>query len=894
MNKLRAISVADLLILRNELGPQGLGAETAALLGFARESRPLEDAAVTAPTPVANSGSAAALEDDDWEFPPERSPFPFLLPVAATTLQVEQPAPLVGSPITLEELKADKRQSGLALRPLIRWSKLARHLKNRLGALRGGTRLDTREMLRLAGAGRPLTKLPRLQRRVWAAQVAILWDHTPEMYPFAPDAAWLCRSLKRERGKSGFRVIELKGVPRARDLAWIPPGTPILALSAMGQLTANEVVQQAWLRFAQRLKLRGDQGHVLNPCPRARWDARLAAAWSVTLWDRGPRLPRRGGMTAIPPSASRDDLMEALLTWLAPASLIEIELLREVRLRLERAADAGTEWDAWQHVECRRGVRTFGLLPGAAYDERLKQRRELACAKPQLAAEIQEAIRQHHQTCSQVIAAEAALRLCLSGLPDALTLERVKQVFGRVIDRLRELARHPHSDEGVEFGLAHWFPAMVQRLSPDMRGDESVREFIAQGLALCRTWLETAGEVPLGVDRPTYNAEERAASARVAGTPVDYLIGLKGSHLSFVPAGTETQGLKPLGRLLVGGTRRVQVDVIGAPSPPSLPLDGGTLPSLPLSDLSAPFQLRSSHGTLTFEVIERPAWAERFWYDHFGIAAEFSIRDVPFVLRWIPPGQFQMGSPDSEVGRYVTEGPQHAVTISRGFWLGETPVTQGQWEAMVAEQVQKRFFNRTLNPKPSRFRGEARLPVEQVTWQQSATFCNLLNDLVDNWDMERYRFQLPTEAQWEYACRAGTSSAFYDGSACTIPEGIEPALDDLGWFIMNSQQMTHTVKEMQPNPWGLYDLHGNVWEWCADAWDAEAYQSRSAGIVDPFTDGKDSAHRVVRGGSSGAQARGCRAACRDFGRSGSMWEKFRGLRVSAGHEHVFRGERRVP
>jgi formylglycine-generating enzyme required for sulfatase activity len=273
------------------------------------------------------------------------------------------------------------------------------------------------------------------------------------------------------------------------------------------------------------------------------------------------------------------------------------------------------------------------------------------------------------------------------------------------------------------------------------------------------------------------------------------------------------------------------------------------------------------------------------WSDNFGMAAEFVVRDVLFVLRWIPPGTFWMGSPESELGRVSWEGPQHEVTISEGFWMGETPVTQAQWAAIVEAGMAKKLIieDSGLKPKPSRFNdakldGRGDLPVDKVSWNQSTALCQVLEQLMENGP----GFRLPTEAQWEYACRAGTQSAFNDGSDCTVPEGLDPALKQLGWFDKNSEGRTQFVKQKQPNRWGLYDMHGNVWEWCADAWLENVYARRKEGVIDPVEESNnDSASRVVRGGSWSLQALFCRAAFRLRWHPGFDWDYF-GLRLSAG------------
>ena len=219
-----------------------------------------------------------------------------------------------------------------------------------------------------------------------------------------------------------------------------------------------------------------------------------------------------------------------------------------------------------------------------------------------------------------------------------------------------------------------------------------------------------------------------------------------------------------------------------------------------------------------------------------------------------------MGSPKNEVGRWDNEGPQHEVTLTRGYWLGETPVTQSQWEAVMGEN-------------PSYFKG-GDLPVEQVRWHDCLAFSKRLDERCPG-----LHAALPSEAQWEYACRAGQSTAFNDGSACTQPVGNDPALDKLGWFAENSEGKTHSLKKKKPNAWGLYDMHGNVWEWCLDG--KRAYGEPSE--IDPLGPMEESANRVVRGGSWRSLARYCRSAYRGRFGPGNRDQNL-GFRLAAGQE----------
>lgn len=163
-----------------------------------------------------------------------------------------------------------------------------------------------------------------------------------------------------------------------------------------------------------------------------------------------------------------------------------------------------------------------------------------------------------------------------------------------------------------------------------------------------------------------------------------------------------------------------------------------------------------------------------------------------------------MGSPNSEKGRFRDEGPQTKLEISRGFWIGKYPVTQGEWESVMGNN-------------PSHFKQSGnRVPVENVSWKEVKEFCQKLN--AGGGGKKGMKFRLPYEAEWEYACRAGCQSALYHGKELTTDEGRCPNLDEVAWYSKNSNSTTHPVGEKKPNDWGLYDCLGNVWEWTESWW----------------------------------------------------------------------------
>jgi formylglycine-generating enzyme required for sulfatase activity len=216
-------------------------------------------------------------------------------------------------------------------------------------------------------------------------------------------------------------------------------------------------------------------------------------------------------------------------------------------------------------------------------------------------------------------------------------------------------------------------------------------------------------------------------------------------------------------------------------------------------------------------------------------------------LRMIPVGEFRMGAR----GESEREEPVHRVRLTQPFYLGQFPVTQAQYAAFRSDHQ-------------NGFPGDSRRPVENVTWEDAVAYCAWLNDrssVVWPSGLEGFTARLPSEAQWEYACRGGTETEFHTGDGAI-------ALAAAGWYDVNSDQKTHPVGLKAPNAYGLYDMHGNVVEWCADAWLADAYKLRVDGVCDPEVTEQEVAGdvlRVVRGGSWFYRASVCRAAVRDRG-----------------------------
>jgi formylglycine-generating enzyme required for sulfatase activity len=290
--------------------------------------------------------------------------------------------------------------------------------------------------------------------------------------------------------------------------------------------------------------------------------------------------------------------------------------------------------------------------------------------------------------------------------------------------------------------------------------------------------------------------------------------------------------------------------------------------------------LRSDRSSITIASWSKEPWAVAAGRDRYGLWADADVKGVSLRFRWIPPGRFLMGSPEQEAGRDDDEGPQHEVTWTAGRWLADVPCTQALWQAVQGEN-------------PSRFVSPER-PVERVSWEDCDGFLRKLNTLIPG-----LAARLPSEAEWEHACRAGTQRATWMGDLEILGENNAPLLDDIAWYggnsgeefelengydssdwrgkqYLGSRSGTHPVRQKDENPFGLFDVLGNVLEWCMDG--MEEYKVKPLLNPDAHLVGS---YRVLRGGAWYGHARGVRTASR-FGRVPGSRVGSVGFRVARG------------
>lgn len=253
-----------------------------------------------------------------------------------------------------------------------------------------------------------------------------------------------------------------------------------------------------------------------------------------------------------------------------------------------------------------------------------------------------------------------------------------------------------------------------------------------------------------------------------------------------------------------------------------------------------------------------PPWAEAWGDDRYGLWAELLVKGVTQRLRWVAPGSFVMGSPVQEDGHQSNEGPQHTVTFTQDLWLADTACTQALWMAVVGGK------------NPSRFTGDAELPVEHVSWDDVEKFLTELQ--APAFFPPGVEAVLPTEAEWEYTCRAGG----VPGTPFSFGKNISPNQVNYDGNLPYSgaakgeyRNKTIAVKALPANDWGLYQMHGNVWEWCSDA--TRTYTADA--VTDPIgATGKQVENFAIRGGSWAIDAQ--------FARSATHYSRERGRRYS--------------
>ena len=839
MSRGAAPSRADLVRALALRGPEAM-AETAELLGFrrlpGRRRRPV--------TPVPERPAEIGADPTDKTAPMvsvprvEEPPLPmtFWRPVARSYRRPDEPG---SGAVQLEktydqDMLADDLLSDGEVRlpveaPVVGWPRLWRALDEALRSDVPHHAVDVDGFVEQTARGEVLFELPRRSSRELGDTVLVI-DRSPRLELFWRDKASLHDALKRKLGPASITVMS---VTAPKQIFEEPrPGRQWMVVGDLG-LYGDGQIRRAWGAWAARTKRRlGHPPLALIPCPRRGWHGAHLGNWQALDWSA----PNRSTGRAMA-KGSRDELQtQALDTLLCLASVamrLETGLLRDLRL-LVPGAGLDTEIEIRRHPAVLSSGRLgLSLDPSAV---RPLRRRFMDLPEPIQRSTI-EALRAWHEESLPEVWMTEMIGLLGEGLsPDFFDEQSMSRSLKLLTGINAVVARPSSQGDALEVDTDSFLWRLGQWGSEGIWTHPESRESFERGFrALKARYPESAypvGVTPdMMVDRsanlPIRKVKIHQVGAALRARDVEAVPGSFWCELSF---------------------REPEVVVSFGKSQPVIwrPDDGG----LALADSSERCSFVTDVERVDLEPWAEPDWATASGRDQFGLWASFELGGVEQRMRWIPPGRFLMGSPEAEDGRFDWEGPQHEVVLTEGFWLAETPCVQELWRAVMGDD-------------PSHFKGDRR-PVEQVSWKDCQTFLDRLN-----FEFREFEFELPTEAEWEYACRAGTDTPTWLGTESAN-------LERIAWYRSNSDGQTHEVAEKAPNPLGLYDVLGNVWEWC---WDWQGDYSPDS-TVDPEGPEQGS-DRVFRGGAWGSQARSVRAAYRGWNDPGYRSRNL-GFRLSRG------------
>ena len=818
----------------------------------------------------------------------------------------------------------DCHRSGAVYPPLVAWSRLWPVLLKALGAQRPGRKPDVDKLVNWQASGKHIKRVPKKSRFTWTAQAWLLVDNNADISPLRQDYHALQHQLQHWRGVEGLDIqFVYQAVPghiiaryqqgQVHYSDWQMPETdiPLVILSDLGLHSNNNRSLLAWLAFGVQLKQHGIRPTVLLPIAEKQLDPRLLNYYTCILWDRHSQLRPIVQQTI---TDFEPDVMPQLLALCYPAIRLNPGLIRSIRYCLPVACDVSYELSIRQQAD----IITSSLDCYWQPDSKTSYRTAFLNHYQQLSKSQQhyliEQIACHHahypaELYFEVINTLAQLEIDLPAIviqasEDHLsslvkTLANTDQHLGLNAWAASRCQRLPIGEETVVLSQQQQALRIFSQLRNHKDNDQAIDwpEDIPADLIQLFLQTDTAFHQPLLVCQSGHQLQLINAANVQANDWAQPFILLtipctdKNVIYRYHDGKTQQKTLdisKPVAAYLSWppGEHTLEINnellTFQALDPANLPnwmlaysMEAGvismqtqnnsgqlftwywhspwavdyqkTFPGFwfhqPALNLSKQPPTSKAKGLLAglFKARQTQNWLDHLARDEFGLYTDVNLAGVVQRFRWIPPGQFAMGSPEDEQGRYDNE-VLHKVTISQGYWLADTTCTQALWQAVMGKN-------------PSYFKG-ANLPVEQVSWLDVQTFLQKLNQLQPGLFM-----RLPSEAEWEYACRAGTQTAFnFDQALATDLVNYrgtwEWASEQWG---EKALQATTAVKSYAANAWGLYEMHGNVWEWCQD-WYGD-YPAESA--TDP-AGAIDGTLRVLRGGSWYNEGRICRSAFRSL------------------------------
>ena len=777
-------------------------------LGYARITEmPCTPAPSAAPSRTVTT-SARHAADESFEKTIPFHPVPLLRQVEAMVLPDDAPEPvppetqpLPRTPLNLPTVPRPRAPAQWSV------SAMAPHLYDVVSMHPATGDIDVRRVLRDLTEGRALTEVPRLPRRRMVDRLRVVLDRSVALAPAWSDGDVIAEWLS----KWGPSEVEVLRIPWGSS-AWPAPeaGTTTVIVTDAGAL-ASSGARQAW---AAEGRLRQEAGE------------------DAVLWMLGPTTPQTNAWPRVirAPSAfsSRERRgleVECLLTLASLAHQVEADLLRELR-QILGFRDPTVELLAWRHPQLHHGSTATGQWTPDGF--------------------------RTYRDALQSVATSDASWLTVDLLRTAMACIAKYRVLGG-----------PTDGPSLVWWTSKrvWHTEIASWLTAAKAWDQTGHPH-AQSLARClRHYVDNEGWKESNqayLKQLRAGAQTNASSQAVA--PEQLRLWLTRLKL-YEPASSWAQSdgcFYPIATALAETTPMQRLDMtFGASGLGLWPSGEHRTANSPVAALQGGVYatLEAFGHRRTLAVGEPDGVDLRKWVlgdpteegeDAFGRWMLVHIAGVPVRMRWIEPGSFLMGSPKTDEEAFSHEQPQHRVTLREGFWMAEAPCTQALWAAVMGDN-------------PSEFNGDER-PVENVSHEDVVRFLAVIND-----ETAGPVFQLPTEAQWEYACRAQSDAPRYG------------ELDAIAWYDENAGGQTHAARQKQPNTWGFYDMLGNVWEWCHDG--MRGYDSSHA--YDPIGPVHEGTNWVLRGGSWDIPAQGVRAAYRLVSASSTRRSDY-GFRLSRG------------
>ncbi|WP_320040469.1 formylglycine-generating enzyme family protein [uncultured Desulfobacter sp.] len=717
--------------------------------------------------------------------------------------------------------------------PLTGWNILWPYLK-RLGIeLKQTRQLDTQKIIHKAARQKPLETVPWKNKRAWPLDMVLVLDFSKHLSPFFNDFKELALNMGQwfrnrlhivtcpdpKTNSFWYKGDIHHGFPLARE------NMHLIYAGDLGFLDRQGINAGFWHGFGHRMKRRHVRMDALVTAHPSDWIPETANLFSLHYWDSGVIGPggASGNRGAGPGTKSRE-LAEMLLAALSQAVEVTPALIRRVRNRL--GLNVSTESLACRHVALEGNVFRFQWRNPEIRAEYGKKAQDL-----KLDLDVVWPLIQSFE----------------SRMPMELRIEQ-RQKAGKPLDetqtqflqKLILFQRNANTPETEKNRIMAW----VGRVA-DRAGEE---RWVPELNTLFGLYNEAVQpqKVPGGVDLT--QVPEWVVKSRETG-PV--CLSVHQNRMEIFSSGSPADHPGLIHEFSTGSKSQVTFRTDETTLKQTMTLDK----PFELSENTAEIVLETETGKTTVAMMPCPEWASGIGRDRYGLFAEVKVKGVGFVLRWIPPGNFMMGSPEDEPERISSEGPLHRVVFETGYWLAETTCTRELWLTVNSWESIPLFQE-----------DEFQNPVETVMWNDANNFIEGLNHLVPGLDV-----RLPSEAEWEYACRAGTDTPFWFGSELT--------LDKANYGLTESYNKgSKPVRFFDPNPWGLYQMHGNVWEWCQDRWHGNYDGAPDDGSA--WEDG-DRIGCVCRGGSYIDPGIALRSACRGIRHSNAIGGRD-GLRLARG------------